>query len=407
MSLHRTFLATALGLLALPAAFAQAAEAPAAPPVSAFTALHVFNGKPEGDQPWGPVVVASDGNFYGVTRAGGTFGLGSVYKTAANGTTGTLYSFDGAAHGSTPTSLIEASNGDLVGTTSDGGPANAGTVFKLTKAGQYTLLHAFHGTPDGEGFALGGLVQGLTGVFYGVTDNGGAGAGLAGCGTVFSITKSGGFKVIHTFPADGTSGCGLKTALVQGLDGVLYGGAEGGKNANGVLYRIKTSGQSFSVLHQFDDSHLGDGSAPRGALTQGVDGRFYGVAEFGGDPACQCGTVFRMSTTGHFKVIHRFTEQSAVDGGYPFGPLVYDGSDGYLHGVTMSDGQAGLGVLYKMTPSGSTYSVSHRFAGPDGKYPWAGLTLHAADGILYGATSAGGNADGQGKGVIFAIPQGE
>jgi uncharacterized repeat protein (TIGR03803 family) len=59
-----------------------------------FTTVHTFIGiGSDGNEPAGPPVQASDGNFYGVTPFGGTGGFGTVYKITPGGTLTTLHSF--------------------------------------------------------------------------------------------------------------------------------------------------------------------------------------------------------------------------------------------------------------------------------------------------------------------------
>jgi uncharacterized repeat protein (TIGR03803 family) len=88
---------------------------------------------------YGPLLEASDGNYYGVTEFGGTFSAGTVYKIAGTKVT-TLYNFDGT-HGSFPIGgLVQASDGLLYGTTTAGGASNAGVIYKITTAGTLTVV---------------------------------------------------------------------------------------------------------------------------------------------------------------------------------------------------------------------------------------------------------------------------
>jgi uncharacterized repeat protein (TIGR03803 family) len=111
-------------------------------PSGAGTVLYSFGGGPsDGQNPSGALVLASDGNFYGTTLAGGTpnanckasNGCGTLYRITPSGTETVLYSFGtNASDGIGPSgALLQASDGNLYGTTTAGGTANAGTVFKL------------------------------------------------------------------------------------------------------------------------------------------------------------------------------------------------------------------------------------------------------------------------------------
>ncbi len=162
-------------------------------PGSTLITLHSFNST-DGGNPLAGLVQATDGNFYGTTAVGGgNGGYGTVFKITPGGTLTTLYSFD-YAHGFSPFGwLVQATDGNFYGTTSSGGTNGDGTVFKITPGGTLTTLHSFDGTDGANPRA--GLVQGTDGNFYGTTSNGGtknvtacASFGYAGCGTVFKIT---------------------------------------------------------------------------------------------------------------------------------------------------------------------------------------------------------------------------
>jgi uncharacterized repeat protein (TIGR03803 family) len=73
--------------------------------------------------------------------------------------------------------------GNLYGTTQAGGTSGVGTVFKLTATGQETVLHTFTGgTTDGAN-PFGSLVRDAAGNLYGTTFVGGA----FGHGAVYEI----------------------------------------------------------------------------------------------------------------------------------------------------------------------------------------------------------------------------
>ncbi|HEY6324986.1 MAG TPA: choice-of-anchor tandem repeat GloVer-containing protein [Candidatus Cybelea sp.] len=105
--------------------------------------LYSFQGKPDAASPEGPLIY-SNGNFYGVSQAGGTgggggsvFGLGTVFEASASGSEKVLYSFRGRNQGSLPQAPLYLFNGVLYGTTAYGGGSGChrngcGTVFSLT-----------------------------------------------------------------------------------------------------------------------------------------------------------------------------------------------------------------------------------------------------------------------------------
>jgi uncharacterized repeat protein (TIGR03803 family) len=95
--------------------------------------LYSFRGRGDGAYPFAALVQAGDGNLYGTTNEGGTYGMGTVFKITSGGTLTNVYSFTGWADGSSPMAgLLHASDGNLYGTTRTGGTVNQGTVFKIT-----------------------------------------------------------------------------------------------------------------------------------------------------------------------------------------------------------------------------------------------------------------------------------
>ncbi len=90
----------------------------------------------DGRFPYAQLVQATDGDLYGTTAAGGTMDDGTVFKITPNGALTTLYSFcaqSGCTDGAGPYGgLVQATNGDFYGTTGGGGTSGFGTVFSLS-----------------------------------------------------------------------------------------------------------------------------------------------------------------------------------------------------------------------------------------------------------------------------------
>jgi len=86
------------------------------------------------------VFQGTDGNFYGTTVRGGSYGAygeGTLFKFTPPSTLTTLYSYcDPSCNtaGSPYSAMIQATNGLLYGTTGEGGEDSAGTVFSLSLA---------------------------------------------------------------------------------------------------------------------------------------------------------------------------------------------------------------------------------------------------------------------------------
>ncbi len=90
----------------------------------------------DGEFPEAGLVQASDGNFYGTTEFGGNYsdcgdGCGTIFKLTSSGTLTTLHKFKGPDGGNPIGGLVRATNGTLYGTTVDGGTYGSGTVFRL------------------------------------------------------------------------------------------------------------------------------------------------------------------------------------------------------------------------------------------------------------------------------------
>ena len=139
--------------------------------------------------PYAGLVAGTDGNFYGTTLGGGAHGsIGTVFKITPSGVLTTLHSFD-TSDGSNPYApLVLGSDGNFYGTVSGGGAHACGAIFKITPAGEFTTLHSFVPGSDGYG-PNGGLVQASDGNFYGITS--------ADVGTIFEITPAGTFTALY------------------------------------------------------------------------------------------------------------------------------------------------------------------------------------------------------------------
>jgi uncharacterized repeat protein (TIGR03803 family) len=291
---------------------------PADPPNE--TTLYAFSDGRDGGRPSADLISDADGALYGTTSEGGTkgcansfgrIGCGVVFKLIPPTTSGgawaekVLYRFKGGADGNAPLGvLLFDSKGALFGTTSEGGAAGHGTVFSLTPAEggwRHRVLHSFQGAPDGAS-PVAGLVQGASGAFYGVTRFGGTGVcpggNAPGCGTVFSITRSGMLKVLHSFTGGPADGAQPEAVLLSRPGGVFYGTTfTGGSVDNGTVFKISppsVAGGSWSESIAYAFSHSpGDGALPLAGLIADGSGALYGTTAAGGSSGE--GTVFRLT----------------------------------------------------------------------------------------------------------------
>jgi uncharacterized repeat protein (TIGR03803 family) len=297
------------------------------------------------------VMQASDGNFYGTTDSAGSSGLdGTVFKMTPAGVLTTLVAFTGANGNNPHVGLLQASDGNFYGTTVNGGSYGFGNVFKMTPAGVLTSLVSFDGTTDGE-TPDASLIQGSDGNLYGTTANVDGGVS----GTVFKMTPAGGLTTLVQF--DGPNGSQPTAALVQGADGNFYGTTEGVTNGDGpnvgTVFKMTPAGV-LTTLVSFDETN---GAVPAAPLIQGGDGNFYGTAVWGG--AYDIGIVFRVTPAGVYTILASFT---GSDGDNPEAGLV-QGRDGNFYG-TANDGPSGNGVFYQLlqaaapvfSPAAGTYA---------------------------------------------------
>jgi uncharacterized protein (TIGR03437 family) len=343
------------------------------------------NGVADPGAPYGTgVVQAPDGNFYGTTYTGGPSQTGTVFQMTPGGNLTILHIFGGTDGASPQSGLIVGKDGNLYGTTPT-------TIFKITTAGVFTLL--YNGSQvNGR---LNGLLQASDGNFYG-TSQGTNGA-------IFKITPTGTFTVLHQFNLSDKNGDVPQGQLIQASDGNLYGTTESaGGNSAGTIFKITTSG-TFTLLHNFcaqsnAQASCIDGANPRTGLVQGADGNLYGTANYNN------GTIFKISTSGTFSVVYSFcfpNQQVCSDGRTPEGALIL-GKDGNFYGTTSSGGPKNEGTIFKLTPQGALttlYNFCSRPSCADGNVP-QGTLFQTSNGTLYGTTEEGGTV---GNGVVFSL----
>ncbi|HEY6325590.1 MAG TPA: choice-of-anchor tandem repeat GloVer-containing protein [Candidatus Cybelea sp.] len=324
-----------------------------------------------------------------------------------------LYRFRGK-DGANPIGGLIDIHGRLYGTTAGADlhlSHHFGSVFSLTISGAARLLHRFDGAPD-DGAKPGADMINVRGTVYGTTPNGGSGCSggrSLGCGTVFSITRTGTEKVLHSF--DGASDGRVPSAGLIYVKGRLYGttagGGDGGSGCTGyfcgTVFSITTNGTE-NVLYCFCYG-TGDGLHPAAGLID-VNGTLYGTTEYGGDTAiCSngCGTVFSVTTAGTEKVLYRFGRDSS-DGVLPNSSLI--NVNGTLYGTTQQGGAHSDGTVFSVTTSGKEKVLYSFGGGFDGMWPYASLIN--VNGTLYGTTYYGGGIgclrnDGHGCGTVFAL----
>jgi uncharacterized repeat protein (TIGR03803 family) len=378
-------------------------------PAGVLTTLTSFTGDTAGSKGtalFGELEPDGNGGFLGVTNSGGAFGVGTVFRVTPAGAITTLVEFTGktgAAKGTNPQAgLVKHTDGNFYGVTRLGGSTDNGTIFKLTPAGVFTTLVEFTGnTGAKKGITPGAsLRSGADGNLYGTTEKGGAG----GYGTVFRMTPAGVLTTLVEFT--GVSGAALGNgptgALVIGADGSFYGTtALGGDpalddlgqpqipNGSGTVFSLTTSGTFTSLVKFTAKAGSRPGAVPLAGLMRASDGSLYGTTSQGG--ANSVGTIFKLTQAGVFSTVFEFKTTGAVTGLNPGGKLT-EAADGNFYSTTLKGGATGDGTIFRMTPAGVVSNVLE-FTGSGGAAPGGTpgqLLLPSAEGHLYGTTAGGG-----------------
>ena len=357
-----------------------------------FSGLNDANGR----GPSEPVTLDSAGNVYGSNVAAGLYGEGVVFKLTPSSNTPwpetVIYPFTGRADGGAVSSpLIFDSHGNLYGATFGGGNLSGctssnsgpgcGVIFKLTPSSSgywtETVLYAFSGGADGATPVW--ITFGSDGSLYGATYAGGnltvcpSPSAASGCGIIFKLTP---------------------TASGPWQEQVLYtfAGAQDGANPSGVV--LDSAGNVYGVTFLG-----GQVTNPKCSIYNGV--------------AAGCGIVFQLTPapggTWTENVVYSFS--SSADGGYPQGGLTLDPA-GNLYGTTMIGGDLntttcgsfGCGVVFRVSPVGSSWSQSVLYSftgGADGVAP-KGLALNA-QGALFGSNGGSGTCGCGGCGTVYQL----
>jgi uncharacterized repeat protein (TIGR03803 family) len=394
-------------------------------PGGEVTLLHAFTDSPDGKFPVA-FFQGHDGTFYGATREGGFFGAGGIFSfLPTSASVSFLKSFSFGAEGRFPYgALVDAGGGNFYGTSSLGGEFDAGTIFSVTPAGALTVLQSFT--------SFGGLTKGPDGELFGVRTRGGA----FGRGSIFRMTPSGALTTIHDFaqwnyegPDSAFGGlvyapdgnlygskggaivrvtlAGVVTpltadhsfgSLTLGSDGNLYApGSDASSGYRSAIFRVALGG-AVTLLHVLDPSI--DGSYPS-RLMQSNDGNFYGTTPYGGP--FDGGTAFRISPDGAFAVLHAF---GAIDSDAR-GPAqgLTEASDSNFYGTTYPTYGVDGGRIYRMTRQG-VVTILHAFDrdGDNGNtagYLPAGELTEGDNGDLYGVVYYGGGPSA--AGLIYRL----
>jgi uncharacterized repeat protein (TIGR03803 family) len=267
-----------------------------------------------------------------------------------------------------------------------------GLVYNLTpeslngptaKQWHQNVRYQFQGSPDGAHPSGGDLLWDQQGNIYGTTEFGGA----TNNGTVYELTCSGKNcteKVIYDFLGD-PDGKFPSDGVVFDSTGNLYGTTlGGGLYGRGTVFELKYSngGWTETVLYNFTGDS--DGANPSAGVIFDNFGNLYGATKGGG--SADEGTVFKLSPSGDswtFNLLYSFPSQYDTGCG-PSASLVID-SAGSLYGSWGCGGRYSDSYLFKLTQTGDTwdYTQLQDFGGEGSR---SKLAIDA-NGTLYGTTS--------------------
>jgi uncharacterized repeat protein (TIGR03803 family) len=275
-------------------------------------------------------------------------------------------------------------------------------------AGSEKVLHSFGGGGDGASpYDTGVLVRDRAGNFYGTTYQGGS----CGAGTVFELSSGGKETVLHNFCLGGDGGYPFGGVILDS-SGNIYGTTEvGGPINGGTVFELKRKANgkwSERVLHRFSGP---DGKGPFAGLIRDAAGNLYGTASEGGTQVFFGGVAYEIASSGKYRVLYNFCSlPGCADGQLPVGGLTMD-RKGNLYGTTSEGGASGMGAVFELSKSGSTWTetVLHSFAGGnnDGAYPLYGTPTvgtrkvgRKTETVIFGVTTHGGAGN---QGTVFEI----
>ena len=329
---------------------------------STYSIDHVFAGGDldDGDNPRHDAMTPLNDLLYGTTLEGGTHNNGIIFSIGQDGTDyQVLLSLHNSIGDESHSCFVVGQNGILYGMTASGGDNGEGVIFSFNPAtptptptatptavpANFQTLFSFAcaSSTGKEPHGRLTLDPNLT-ILYGMTRKGGD----HDLGVVFKFdTSDNTYSELHDFAGGHDDGATSDHGYVVQSGDHLYGmTTNGGHHDDGVLFRIKTDGSSFDLLHKFGETHH-DGKNPYGSLLL-VDNKLYGTTANGGDN--DLGTVFVINTDGNnYQRLYSFSGQTNNDdGSKPIDNVIL--VNGWLYGMTTEGGVHNQGTIFKVSP---------------------------------------------------------
>ena len=277
------------------------------------------------------------------------------------------------------------SNGFLMSVETDGQNAHSIYSFGYAEGGKVSGFYQNKG-----------LVKDASLNLYGVTYAGGIGGG----GTIFKQSVNGsGYTILHNFIGTGARNPNGKLLLAS--DGKLYGVCKYGGNAanmyrGGVIYKMNTDGNSFTIIKQFNNN--GNDYSPIGQLTEGPGGELYGITESTIFGNYDQPVIYKINKDGTGYTILKSLNPN-LEGRLPKEGLLLSGS--YLYATFAEGGIFSNGTIVRIQTNGTGFQVLKNltYSNSEGVTPLCGLTA-ASNGRMYGVNSFGGV---NGGGTLFSM----
>ena len=334
--------------------------------------------------------------LFGNAQNGGSNGRGTLFQyNMKYGITSAPVNFSDSM-GSYPNYgalTLDSATGLLFGTTYEGGRYSYGTIFSYGYCSGYqTMVNMQTNAPEGD-YPEGNLsYDKTTGLFYGLTDEG----GTYDAGTLFSFNPvNSKFAVLFNFSEtvgaypDGSLTWDPNTHLFYGL------ASEGGANGDGSIFSFDPGTGSVNVLHSFNYT---DGRSEYNSLTYNpVNKLLYGTASQGG--ASGDGVLFSFDpSTNKDSTVINFS--GLPNGSYPENNVLFNPLDSLLYGLTYNGGANGEGVIYSYNPKNGQDSIRVMLDGTKGSYSSGTFIYNPNDSLLYAMASQGGT---YGQGTLFSF----
>jgi uncharacterized repeat protein (TIGR03803 family) len=327
---------------------------------SSYSIDHVFaDNSDDGADPRHDAMTPFKNLLYGTTLEGGANNSGIIFSIGQDGTGYQVLMSFAKCSGDESHSCFVVVNDLLYGMTAHGGDNDQGVIFSFNPAAptptptatpactpaNYQVLDAFLCSPPEGAEPHGRLTLDPDGTtLYGMTREGGS----MGYGVVFKVDTTGNhYTVLHNFTGGHDDGATSDHGYVVQSGHHLYGmTTNGGHHNDGVIFKLNIDDQTFDVLHRFGETN-NDGKHPYGSLLL-VGDKLYGTTQTGGDN--DLGTVFVINTDRHsYQRLYSFGGQANQDGAKPIDNVIY--VNGWLYGMTTEGGAYNMGTIFHVCPN--------------------------------------------------------